>query len=261
MTIPTPRDLLDFTDKVVLITGSSVGIGAGIALRFAQAGAQVVIHYHRHTAEAEQVAQAVTTQGGQAMTVQADVTQSAGVQQLFASALAHFGRVDVLVNNAGSYPVAPLLEMSETQWDETLAVNLKSCFLCTQAFARPLIQRSGEGSIVNIASIEAVNPAAGHAHYSAAKAGLVMFTKTAALELAQHQIRVNAVGPGLINAPALPTNWPDGLQRWLKRVPLGRLGEPADVADACLFLASPAARWITGVHLLVDGGILTTQIY
>ena len=261
MTSPTPHELLDFTDKVVLVTGSSAGIGAGIALRFAQAGAHVVIHYHRRAAEAERVAQAVIALGSQAITAQADVTQSAGVQQLFASALAHFGRVDVLVNNAGSYPVTPLLEISETQWDETLAVNLKSCFLTTQAFARHVIQRAGSGSIVNIASIEAINPAAGHAHYTAAKAGLVMLTKTAAVELAAHQIRVNAVGPGLINAPGLATAWPAGVERWLNRVPLGRLGEPTDVADACLFLASEAARWITGVHLVVDGGILTTQIF
>jgi NAD(P)-dependent dehydrogenase (short-subunit alcohol dehydrogenase family) len=151
--------------------------------------------------------------------------------------------------------------MSESDWNATLNANLKGVFLCTQAAARHMVARGGGGSILNIASIEAVNPAPGHAHYTASKAGVVMFTKNAALELGKHQIRVNAVGPGLINAPRLPSAWPEGLARWLDRVPLGRVGEPEDVADACLFLASDAARWVSGVHLLIDGGILTNQIF
>lgn len=261
MTFMEPRDLLDFRGKVVLVTGSSVGIGAGIAKRFAQAGADIVVHYNRRGEEAQAVARSLEGLGIKTCTLQADVTHGAAVQQLFDQVLAHFGRVDVLINNAGIYPVASLVEMSEAQWDETVDANLKSVFLCTQAMARHVMVRGGGGNIVNIASVEAVNPAPGHTHYTAAKAGVVMFTMTAALELAPHNIRVNAVGPGLINSPVLPTAWPQGLQRWLQRAPLGRVGEPEDIGDACLFLASDGARWVTGVHLIVDGGVLTNQIY
>ena len=262
MTIPKqPKDLLDFTDKVVLVTGASSGIGAGIARRFAAAGADVVVHYHRGGEAAEAVAAEISAHGRTAVTVQADVANAVEVRQMFGRAISKLSHIDVVVNNAGIYPQANLLEMSESDWDATIDANLKGVFLCTQAAAKHMVERGEGGSILNISSIEAVNPAPGHSHYTASKAGVVMFTKTAALELGEHHIRVNAVGPGLINAPQLPSAWPEGLARWLDRVPLGRVGEPEDIADACLYLASDAARWVTGVHLLIDGGILTNQIF
>jgi NAD(P)-dependent dehydrogenase (short-subunit alcohol dehydrogenase family) len=261
MEFKEPRQMFDFKGKVVLVTGSSVGIGAGIARRFGQAGANVAVHYHQQAEAARQVAARVQDLGGNSLLVQANVAVGAEVQAMIDTVLHQFGRLDVLVNNAGIYPVTSLLELSEAEWDQTIDVNLKGVFLCTQAAARAMIETGEGGSIINISSIEAVNPAPGHAHYSAAKAGVMMFTMTAALELGPHQIRVNAVGPGLINAPQLPSAWPEGLARWLKRVPLGRVGEPEDVADACLFFASDASRWISGTHLVVDGGVLTNQIY
>ncbi|MFQ5695875.1 MAG: SDR family NAD(P)-dependent oxidoreductase [Terriglobia bacterium] len=258
-----PQEFFNFKGKVVLVTGSSRGIGAGIARRFGQAGADVVVHFRndRRKKEAASVARALAALGRKTLTVKAAVGEAGEVRALFDQIKARFGRLDVLVNNAGIYPGTPLLEMSEQEWSQTMDANLKGVFLCTQAAAGLMKEQQEGGSIVNISSIEAVNPAPRHAHYTASKAGVKMFTQTAALELAPHRIRVNAVAPGLINAPRLPQAWPEGVERWRARAPLGRLGEPEDVADACLFLASEAARWITGVHLIVDGGMLTTQAY
>jgi len=261
MDFKAPQALLDFTGKTVIVTGASIGIGAGIARRFAQAGADVVLTYRNHRDEAEAVCNQIAAIGARTLLVQVDVTVAAQVSRLMDEALAAFGKVDAIINNAGNYPRALVLDMTEAQWDEVVDTNLKSVFLCTQAAARHMVQRSEGGAIVNVASIESFNPAAEHSHYVAAKAGVVMFTQTAALELGQYGIRVNAVAPGLINAPVLPTAWPEGLARWLKRAPLKRVGEPEDVGDACLFLASDAARWITGTTLTVDGGILTNQIF
>ena len=256
-----PHDLLDFSGKAVLVTGSSVGIGAGIARRFGQAGADVAIHYHSHAEEAQMLASTLANMGCRTLTVKADVADPSEVQAMVDEVVAALGKIDVLVNNAGIYPHASLLDMTPSDWGETVDINLRGVFLCTQAVARHMSQRGEGGSIVNISSIEAVNPAPGHSHYTTSKAGVMMFTMTAALELGEHNIRVNAVAPGLINAPQLPAAWPEGLARWLDRAPLGRVGEPEDIGDACLFLASDAARWITGVHLIVDGGVLTNQIY
>jgi NAD(P)-dependent dehydrogenase (short-subunit alcohol dehydrogenase family) len=261
MDFKPPQQLLDFKGKSVIVTGAGVGIGAGIAKRFAQAGADVVLTYRTHRDEAEAVTDQIAAMGARAHLIQADVTRTADVNRLMQEALTAFGKVDAMINNAGNYPRALVLDMTEQEWDDVVDTNLKSVFLCTQAAARHMVQRGEGGAIVNMASIESFNPAAEHSHYVAAKAGVVMFTQTAALELGQYGIRVNAVAPGLINAPVLPTVWPEGLERWLKRAPLRRVGEPEDVGDACLFLASDAARWITGTTLMVDGGVMTNQIY
>jgi NAD(P)-dependent dehydrogenase (short-subunit alcohol dehydrogenase family) len=154
-----------------------------------------------------------------------------------------------------------LLDMKESEWNEVIAANLRSVHLCTQAAARHMIACGRPGAIVNIASIEAENPAPKHSHYVAAKAGVVMYTRSAALELGAHGIRVNCVSPGLVWREGLDRDWPEGVSAYLAAVPLRRLGQPDDVADACLFLASAAARWITGSNLVVDGGVLTHRVY
>jgi NAD(P)-dependent dehydrogenase (short-subunit alcohol dehydrogenase family) len=171
------------------------------------------------------------------------------------------GSVDILVNNSGIFPKADLINMTELEWDETLDINLKGVFLCTQAAVNQMLDANKGGTIVNIGSIEGLNPAMGHCHYSSSKAGVAMFGMNAALELGKYNIRVNTVSPGLINSPTLASDWPDGVNRWHSRCPLKRLGEPEDIADACLFFASDASRWITGTQLVVDGGVLTNQIY
>ncbi|HOQ68986.1 MAG TPA: SDR family NAD(P)-dependent oxidoreductase [Anaerolineaceae bacterium] len=261
MEVQDPTNLLDFTNKTVFVTGSSRGIGAGIAKRFAAAGANVVIHYKSHKEDALVVETEINEFGGKTLLVCGDVSSYADVQKMFAEIDEAFGVVDVMVNNAGIYPHADLLQMTEEEWDEMLDISLKSVFLCTQAAARSMVDAGKKGAIVNISSLSAINPAPGHCHYTAAKAGVMMFTKTAALELGKYGIRINAVGPGLINSPVLAQAWPEGVSNWMSKVPLGRIGEPEDVADACLFLASNAARFITGVHLLIEGGIYTNPIY
>ncbi len=251
-----PKEQLDFTGKVVLVTGGGRGLGAGIARRFAQAGAEVVVNYLNSADAAE--ALAVEIKG---LAVQADVTAEEGVAGLIAKTVEKYGRLDVLVNNAGCYPLHPLLVMSVEDWDQVLDANLRSVFLCTQAAARQMIVQGEGGAVVNIASIEGINPAPNHSHYIAAKGGVLMLTKSMANELGADGIRVNAVSPGLIWREGLDQDWPDGVTRYQKAAPLSGLGHPEDVADASLFLASPAARWITGVNLVVDGGVLTNQIY
>jgi len=253
--------LLDFTGRTVLVTGAGRGIGAGIVRRFAEAGADVVVSYRSSAGAAWAVAKEIETAGRKAIAVEADVTRAADVKRLVERAAQVFGRIDVAVNNAGIYPTAPLLEMTEDDWNESVDANLKSVFLVTQAVARQMAERGEGGAIVNIASIEAEYAAPFHSHYSAAKAGVLMYTRAAALELGPKGIRVNAVSPGLIGRPEIEDEWPDGVERWRAAAPLERLGDPEDVADACLFLASPGARWITGADLRVDGGVTASPIF
>ena len=163
------------------------------------------------------------------------------------------GQPSMVVNNAAAQPVQSLADMSDESWRSVLNTNLDGPFLVTQRAARAWGERGG--AIVNIASIEGSDPAAGHAHYATSKAGLILFTRAAALEFGPRNIRVNCVSPGLIQSDGLDEAWPDGVERWRARAPLGRLGTAKDVADAVLFLLSPAARWISGTNLVVDGGM------
>lgn len=261
MHIPDLDSLLDFQGRVVMVTGGSGGLGQGIAQRFAQAGAQVVVQYHANRDDALSVVRRIEAAGGQALAVLADLTQEGPVSSLVEQAVARYGRVDTLINNAGIYPQAPLVDMPLAQWDAVINANLRSAFLCTQAVARQMIRQGEGGAIVNITSIEAENPAPQHSHYSASKAGVFMMTRAAAAELGRFNIRVNAVAPGLIWREGLEQSWAEGVARYLAAAPLGRLGRPEDVADACLFLASAGARWITGASLTVDGGVMTNQVY
>ena len=261
MDIPPVKTLLDFSNTVAVVTGSGSGLGQSLARRFAEAGANVVVHYRSSAEGARAVVKHIAGLGGQAIAVQGDLAREADAARLVRQTVEAFGRVDVLINNAGLYPRASVLEMTPAQWDKVVDANLRSVFLCTQAAARQMIAQGGGGAIVNITSIEAENPAPDHSHYDAAKGGVLMYTRASAYELAAHGIRVNAVAPGLIWREGIEQAWPEGVARWQKTAPLRRLGLPEDVADACLFLASPASRWITGASLTVDGGVLTHQIY
>lgn len=261
MEVPHPHHLFDFSGQVVVITGSGSGLGSGIALRFAEAGAKVVVNYRSSAESAQAVVAEIEALGGSAVALQADVSQKSDVNRLVEKTAEHFGQLNILINNAGLYPLHSLLDMTEEDWDLVLDSNLRSTFLCTQAAAKQMIDQGSGGAIVNIASIEGQNPAPNHSHYNSAKGGVLMHTAASAYELGPHGIRVNAVSPGLIWRESLEDDWPDGVTRWQKAAPLTRLGLPSDVADACLFLASPAARWITGANLVVDGGVMTHQIY
>jgi len=244
---PEIAALLDLRERVVLVTGSS----SGIARRLHAAGARVAVHYGTQRVAGEMLAREL---GERARVVHGDVERDA--ERLCADTIAAFGRLDAVVNNAGIQPVTPLLELSADDVREMLRVNVEGVVALTSAAARHIIARGDAGAIVNVASIEGLQPAAGHSHYAAAKSAVIMHTRAAALELGPRGIRVNAVAPGLIDRAGLADAWPDGVNRWQAACPLGRLGSTDDVADAVLFLLSDAARWISGTTLVVDGGML-----
>lgn len=258
MQTPSVRTLLDFSEKTVLVTGAGGGIGAGIALRFAEAGANIAVHYRSSRESAEQIVSTIRETGGTAETFQADLTVEAAVVALFASVTDHFGGLDIAINNAGSFPVSSIADMTQTDWQDMYASNAESVFLCTREAAA---QMGDGGAIINIASIAASNPGPEHAHYNSAKAAVVMFTQSAAQEFGPRGIRVNAVSPGVIGRDDIRDAWPEGVARWEAKAPLGRMGTPTDVADACLFLASSGASFITGANLPVEGGVLSSPIY
>lgn len=239
--------MIEYEGSVVLVTGASGGIGHGICRAFLEAGAAVV-GQHRTTP----IAIAATERFAPA---EVDITDEAAPAQLVETTLSRFGRLDALINNAGVQDLALLADMTEIEWRAMIDTNLNATQRLTQA-ALPALVETG-GSVVHIASIEATTPAPMHAHYAVSKAGMVMHAKAAALEFGAEGVRVNAVSPGLIHRDGIEEGWPEGVERWHAAAPLGRLGTPADVANACLFLCSPLASWITGIELVVDGGVST----
>lgn len=249
--LPSPAAMIDLSGLVVAVTGAAGGIGQGIARRFSQAGASVVAH--TRTADPGPLLDSLP---GPAAAVTADLRHPQGPSAVVEAAVASFGKLDALVNNAGVFSGASMAEMDDAQWQVMLDTNLTAVHRLTQAAAAHLIERRSPGSVVHIASIEGSQPAAFHGHYSVSKAGVIMHARAAALEYGAHGIRVNSVSPGLIHRQGIEEQWPEGVARWKAAAPLIRLGTPEDVADACLFLASALSRWITGANLVVDGGAL-----
>ena len=241
---PDVHHLLSLAGETVLVTGASGGIGQNIARRLAEAGADIIVHCYRNQAAADALAEEI----GSDTVVQGDLGDAATVDAMIAASAP-----TMVVNNAAAQFVQPLDGMQLDDWQAMMAANLDGPFLVTQRAAAAWGEAGG--AIVNIASIEGSDPAIGHADYATSKAGLLMFSRAAALEYGTRGIRVNCVSPGLIDRDGLADDWPDGVARWQERVPLGRLGTPKDVADAVLFLLSPAARWISGTNLVVDGGL------
>ncbi|MFC6287438.1 SDR family NAD(P)-dependent oxidoreductase [Nocardioides sp. GCM10027113] len=260
LTTPAADRLLDLSGEVAVVTGASQGIGAAVARRLAEAGAAVVVHHRRNRAGAERVVHAIDAAGGRAVAAPAELTDPDAVRTLLTEAPDRLGGLSVLVNCAGTYPSRALADLDPDAWVATLSDSLTSTFLTTRAAIAPMRRRGG-GSIVNVASLSALVPGPAHSHYNSAKAAVVMLTRSSAQELGADGIRVNAVSPGLVSRPGLEDEWPDGVARWRARAPLVRVGDPADVADAVLFLASRAARWITGHNLVVDGGMTAAPPY
>lgn len=241
--------------KTALVTGASRGIGKAIALRLAKEGANIAINFAGNVAAAEEVKAAIEADGGKAILVQADVSDSAAVDAMVKTVVDTFGGIDILVNNAGITRDGLLMRMKEEDWDAVLNTNLKSIFLCTKAVSK-LMMKKRSGRIVNMSSVVGVNGNAGQANYSAAKAGAIGFTKSMAKELAGRGITVNAIAPGFIQTD-MTAVLPEAVKESMaKSIPLGRLGAPEDIAGAVLFLVSDCASYITGQVINVDGGMV-----
>ena len=243
------------TDKVAIVTGASRGIGQAIAVEFAKQGAHLVLSASSvaNLKETEALVQAFKK--GSCILTQANVSVGDEVNEVVKKALDTYGKVDILVNNAGMTKDNLLALMPEKDWDEVLSTNLKSVFLFTKACTRPMV-RQRSGVIINISSIIGITGNAGQANYAASKAGMIAFTKSAAKELAKRNIRVNAIAPGFIQT-RMTNRLPQELQQKMQeQIPLGRLGEPKEIADVAVFLASDASRYMTGQVLVVDGGLV-----
>ncbi len=242
---------MDLSGKVALVTGSARGIGREIALKLAEVGATVVVS---DVADAEPVAEEIRGMGRQSLAVAADVTSSTAVAALVDMVISTYDRIDILVNNAGIARDQLLMRMSDEDWDKVLEVDLKSVFLCTRAVLRPMMKQRW-GRIISISSIVGIAGNPGQANYAAAKAGIIGFTKTVAKEVGSRGITANAIAPGFIDTQMTQQLPEAQRQELMKRIPLGFLGTPRDVAETVAFLASEEARYITAQVLGVDGGM------
>ncbi|HEY0431621.1 MAG TPA: 3-oxoacyl-ACP reductase family protein [Pyrinomonadaceae bacterium] len=247
----------DLNGKVALVTGSSSGIGRAAAEALAANGAQVAINFHHNEAGAEAARAKIVAGGGSAIVVQADVTQASQVQRLVEQTVSELGPIDILVNNAGSLVERlRILELTEERWDEVIDLNLKSAFLCSKAVAASMMERK-TGAIINVSSIAGRNGGAlGSIHYSAAKGGVITFTKGLAKELAPFGVRVNAISPGVIDTPYHEQfSSPEMMKTYAGMIPLGRVGTPAEVGKVICFLASDAASYLAGETVEINGGM------
>lgn len=259
--IKSNSEIFDLSGKVAVVTGGSKGIGKGVAIRLADAGASVII-VGRDARDSNQAVEDIKSRGGKAKAIQADVSLAANADRVIQFAIKEFGDIDILVNNAGIYADVSTLEMTEASWDKTLDTNLKSVMFFSRAAAQAMIKAKHGGKIINITSISAFFPLGSVAHYDASKAGIVMLTKSMSVELARYGILVNAIAPGAIATPGIDKLMSASkvaeamFKAHWERIPVRRRGEPDDIGKAALFLASSASDYVVGHTLVVDGGIL-----
>ncbi len=251
-------DLFSLTGKVAVVTGGSRGIGRATALEFAKAGADVVVT-SRKLPDLEQVAGEIKKLGRKALPVAAHLGRLDQIQDMVKAVVSEFGKIDVLVNNAGTSPVmSPALDLEERAWDSIMNLNLKGLFFTSQAVAR-VMKEHGGGKIINVASIDGFIPEYHIGAYSISKAGVVQATRVMAREWAEYNIRVNAIAPGLIHTKMLDSHWeavPEDKPRYIDRIPLKRIAEPIEIAAGMVFLASDASSYVTGQTYIIDGGYL-----
>lgn len=250
---PAAMKSINLEGKVALVTGASRGIGRSIAEEFARAGADVVINYNK--TPATELVDAITALGQKAVAVQADVSQVADCEKLVDETIKAFGRIDILVNNAGITRDTLLMRMDEEAWDAVLDTNLKSAFATCKAASRHMM-KARAGSIINIASVSGLMGLAGQANYAASKAGLIGFTKTIARELAGRGIRANVIAPGFVSSDMTSVLDEKMKEQVLTQIPLKRYGDPVDIANAALYLASDMSSYVTGSTLVVSGGLV-----
>ncbi len=245
-------------NKVAVVTGAATGIGRECAFYFARAGAAVVVDYVGKSEQADEAVAQIKSSGGRALAVQADVSSETDVQTLMDSAASEFGQIDILINNAGIEKETPFLETPLDLWNKIIAVNLTGPWLCTQAAAKQMAAKKNGGRIINISSVHEDMTMPTNAPYCASKGGLRMLMRTLCVELAPHGITVNNIGPGAIDTPLDKSTKddPEKYKQLLAEIPLNRMGQPEEVAQLALFLASDAAAYITGSTYFIDGGML-----
>lgn len=242
--------------KTALITGASKGIGRAVSIAYAQQGANVAFTYLSSVEKGEALVAELEEFGIKAKGFRSDASDFQAAQELIDGVVEAFGRLDILINNAGITRDNLLMRMSEEHWDEIMSINLKSCFNTVKASSRTFMKQKS-GSIINMSSVVGVKGNAGQANYAASKAGIIGFTKSIALELGSRNIRCNAIAPGFIETEMTDALDEATVQGWRDAIPLKRGGQPGDVADACVFLGSDMSTYITGQTLQVDGGMLT----
>lgn len=247
--------MFDLTGKVAVVTGSSRGIGAGIATLLARQGAKLVVNYRNSPEAADDVVTTLKQNGGEAIAIQADVSLSDQAQQLVKQTIDTYGQIDILVNNAGTTRDKLLMTMKDEDWDIVLSSNLSSVYYCSKAVLRPMMKKR-QGRIINITSVVGLAGQAGQTNYAASKAGIIGFTKSLAKEVGSRGITVNAVAPGFVPTALTEVLLPEQIESIINNTPVGRLGTVEDVAAAVLFLASEEAAFVTGQILSVDGGLI-----
>jgi glucose 1-dehydrogenase len=248
--------------KSIVVTGGNSGIGESVVLAAAAEGANVVIDYVAHPEETSSLVDKVQAAGGHAVGVQADVSQAADLQKMIKTAVDTYGRLDVLVNNAGIETRTSLLDTTEADFDKVIAINMKSAFFGTQAAAKQFIDQGGGGLVLNISSVHEDWPMPGNIAYCVSKGGIRMLTRTAGVELGEHDIRVVNIAPGAVSTPinASTESDPAKLKALDKAIPLGRMAQPSEIADVVVFLASGKAGYMTSTTVVIDGGIMQGSV-
>ena len=264
----TIQSLFDLTGKTAIVTGGAMGIGSGIAIRLAEAGANILIVDIVEKGEALETMNEIFETGGRVEYLQLDIAETASIDAIIEKAIMVFGDIHILVNNAGIFKYLPVTHLTEEFWDRTMNINLKAAAFLSKAVVNFMIAKQHGGRIINVSSIDSLKPSGNLATYDASKGGVRMLTRSFAKEVGKYGITVNDIAPGGVNTPGASKIMGDqvsieqleamkaGMEQFVKTLPLQRMGEPDDIANATLFLASKASAYITGTTLVVDGGLL-----